>query len=105
VIPCGRSGQTTGILAAYHALGAFSETDFRDDLKQITVPTLVVHGNDDHIIPMEISGNLTAKLIPHASLLVYEGGSHGLTQSGRRGAHLLRSNRPTPLISGRNDGW
>ena len=73
-----RQGQATGILAAYHALGAFSETDFRDDLKQITVPTLVVHGNDDQIVPMEISANLTAKLIAHARLLVYEGGSHGL---------------------------
>ncbi|MCB4767855.1 alpha/beta hydrolase [Ancylobacter sp. Lp-2] len=73
-----RQGQATGFLAAYHALGAFSETDFRDDLKKITVPTLVVHGSDDQIVPLEISARLTAGLIPHAKLVVYEGGSHGL---------------------------
>jgi non-heme chloroperoxidase len=73
-----RQGQATGILAAYYALGAFSETDFRDDLKKITVPALVVHGNDDQIVPLEISADLTAKLLRQAKLLVYEGGSHGL---------------------------
>jgi len=73
-----RQGQATGVPAAYHAIGAFSETDFRDDLKQITVPTLVVHGSDDQIVPLEISAKLTAKLIPQAKLVVYDGGSHGL---------------------------
>nr|WP_276328818.1 alpha/beta hydrolase [Bradyrhizobium erythrophlei] len=73
-----RQGQATGVLAAYHAIGAFSETDFRDDLKQITVPALVVHGSDDQIVPLEISAKLTAKLIPQAKLVVYDGGSHGL---------------------------
>jgi non-heme chloroperoxidase len=62
-----RQGQATGVLAAYHALGAFSETDFRDDLKKITVPALVVHGSDDQIVPLEISAKLTAKLIPQPS--------------------------------------
>jgi len=73
-----RQGQATGILAAYYALGAFSETDFRDDLQKITVPALVVHGDDDQIVPLEISANLTAKLLRQARLMVYEGGSHGL---------------------------
>lgn len=73
-----RQGQATGFLAAYHALGAFSETDFRDDLKKITVPALVVHGNDDQIVPLEISAKVTARLVPHAKLIVYDGGSHGL---------------------------
>lgn len=73
-----RQGQATGMLAAYHALGAFSETDFRSDLRRITVPTLIVHGDDDQIVPLEISAALTAKLIPHAKLIVYKGGSHGL---------------------------
>ncbi|MET4492174.1 alpha/beta hydrolase [Bradyrhizobium sp. LA7.1] len=73
-----RQGQSTGFLAAYHALGAFSETDFRDDLKKITVPALVVHGSDDQIVPLEISAKLTSKLIPQAKLIIYEGGSHGL---------------------------
>lgn len=86
-----RQGQATGVLAAYHAIGAFSETDFRDDLKQITVPTLVVHGSDDQIVPLEISAKLTAKLIPQAKLVVYDGGSHGLlhVDKDRLNADLL----------------
>ena len=86
-----RQGQATGLLAAYHALGAFSETDFRDDLKKITVPALVVHGSDDQIVPLEISGNLTAKLMPQAKLVVYNGGSHGLlhVDKDRLNADLL----------------
>ncbi|PDT21257.1 alpha/beta fold hydrolase [Rhizobium hidalgonense] len=86
-----RQGQATGFLAAYHALGAFSETDFRGDLKQITVPALVVHGSDDQIVPLEISAKLTAKLIPQAKLVVYEGGSHGLlhVDKDRLNADLL----------------
>ncbi|MEP9369720.1 alpha/beta hydrolase [Xanthobacter sp. VNH20] len=86
-----RQGQATGLLAAYHALGAFSETDFREDLGKITVPALVVHGSDDQIVPLEISAKLTAKLIPHAKLVVYEGGSHGLlhVDKDRLNADLL----------------
>jgi pimeloyl-ACP methyl ester carboxylesterase len=78
-------------LAAYHALGAFSETDFRDDLKKITVPALVVHGSDDQIVPLELSAMLTAKLIPQAKLVVYDGGSHGLlhVDKDRLNADLL----------------
>jgi non-heme chloroperoxidase len=66
-----RQGMTTGILAAYRAIGAFSETDFREDLKKITVPTMIVHGSDDQIVPIEISGNLTAKIVKNAKLVVY----------------------------------
>jgi non-heme chloroperoxidase len=86
-----RQGQATGILAAYHALGAFSETDFREDLKKITVPALVVHGSDDQIVPLEISATLTARLVPQARLVVYEGGSHGLlhVDKDRLNADLL----------------
>ena len=86
-----RQGMATGILAAYNAIAAFSETDFREDLKKITVPTLIVHGSDDQIVPIEISGNLTAKIVRHARLEVYEGGSHGLliTQKDRLNADLL----------------
>jgi non-heme chloroperoxidase len=86
-----RQGQATGILAAYQALTAFSETDFRDDLKAITVPALVVHGSDDQIVPSEISGKLTAQLVPHARLEIYDGGSHGLlhVDKDRLNADLL----------------
>ena len=86
-----RQGMATGLLAAYHAIGAFSETDFREDLAKISVPTLVVHGSDDQIVPIEISGELAAKAVKNARLVVYEGGSHGLliTQKDRLNADLL----------------
>ena len=86
-----RQGQAVGLLAAYHAIGAFSETDFRDDLKKITVPTLVIHGSDDQIVPIQISGDITAKTVKGAKLIVYDGGSHGLlvTQKDRLNADLL----------------
>ena len=86
-----RQGMTTGILAAYHAIGAFSETDFREDLKKITVPTLILHGSDDQIVPIEISGNLAANIIKHAKLVVYEGAPRGLlaTHKDRVNADLL----------------
>ncbi len=84
-------GEATGILAAYHAISAFSETDFRDDLAKISVPALVIHGSDDQIVPIEISGNLTARIISHAKFTVYEGGSHGLliTQKDQLNTDLL----------------
>lgn len=86
-----RQAMATGILAAYHAITAFSETDFREDLAKISVPTLVVHGSDDQIVPIEISGNLTVDIVKSARLVIYEGGSHGLltTQKDRLSADLL----------------
>ncbi|MGO4569794.1 alpha/beta fold hydrolase [Rhizobium sp. 2YAF20] len=86
-----RQGQTTGIVAAYQAIGAFSETDFRDDLKKITVPVLIVHGSDDQIVPIEISGNISAKILKGGKFLIYEGGAHGLivTQKDKLNADLL----------------
>ena len=86
-----RQGMATGILAATYAITAFSETDFRQDLAKISVPTLVVHGTDDQIVPFEISGNLMAGIVKHAQLLAYDGGSHGLliTQKDRLNADLL----------------
>ncbi|MEJ0070368.1 MAG: alpha/beta hydrolase [Pseudomonadota bacterium] len=86
-----RQAMATGLLAAYDAIGAFSETDFTADLKKISVPTLVVHGSDDQIVPIEISGNLTARIVRNAKLVVYEGGSHGLliTQKDKLSVDLL----------------
>ena len=86
-----RQGMATGVLAAYDAIGAFSETDFRPDLAKITVPTLIVHGSDDQIVPIEISGNLTAKIVRNAHLSVYEGAPHGLiiTHKDKLNADLL----------------
>jgi len=57
---------------------AFAETDFRADLAKITVPTLIIHGDDDKTVPIEASGERTAKAIPNAHFIVYEGNAHGL---------------------------
>ncbi|MEU1126008.1 alpha/beta hydrolase [Streptomyces sp. NPDC005899] len=57
---------------------AFAETDFHEDLRKFDIPTLVVHGDDDQIVPIDATGRKTAELVPNATLKVYEGGSHGL---------------------------
>ena len=57
---------------------AFSQTDFREDVKSINVPTLIIHGNSDKTVPIESSGDRTAKMIPSAQYLVYDGAPHGL---------------------------
>jgi non-heme chloroperoxidase len=63
------------------SIKAFSETDFRGDLKKFNVPTLVIHGDDDQIVPIDISGRASAKLIKDAKLIVYPGAPHGLTDT------------------------
>lgn len=67
-----------GMPACYFCVKVFSETDLTEDLKKITVPTLVIHGDDDQIVPIKASALRSVKLIPNASLKVYEGGSHGI---------------------------
>jgi len=67
-----------GFKGIYDCIKAFSETDFHEDLKKITVPTLIIHGEDDQIVPIKISGELSAKLIKNAQLKVYPGAPHGL---------------------------
>ncbi|MEU9016791.1 alpha/beta hydrolase [Actinomadura sp. NPDC048394] len=57
---------------------AFAETDFTDDLKKIDVPTLIVHGDDDQIVPIDATARKSARIVPDATLKVYEGASHGL---------------------------
>ncbi len=64
--------------ATKECVRSFSQTDFRDDLLKITVPTLIIHGDADKIVPIEVSGNRTAKMIPHAKYIVYEDAPHGL---------------------------
>ena len=61
------------------SIKAFSETDFHEDLKKFDVPTLVMHGEDDQIVPIEISGKRSAKLIKGAKAIFYPGLPHGLT--------------------------
>ncbi|RKH00711.1 alpha/beta hydrolase [Corallococcus sp. CA047B] len=71
-------GLMAGLKAEYDCIKAFSETDFREDLKRFDVPTLVMHGDDDQIVPIDGAGRLTAKLIQGAVLKVYPGFSHGM---------------------------
>jgi non-heme chloroperoxidase len=75
-------GMQVGLKAALDCIAAFSETDFTQDLRQIDVPVLVAHGDDDQIVPFEDSAPRTAELLKDATLKVYPGSPHGLT-----GAH------------------
>lgn len=69
----------SGRLNAYECVKAFSETDFTEDLKAMTVPTLVLHGEDDQIVPVHDSARKSAELLPQGSELYYPGAPHGLT--------------------------
>ncbi|WP_423602431.1 alpha/beta fold hydrolase [Sphingomonas sp. MS122] len=73
-----RQGMMGSALAHYQGIKAFSETDQTEDLKAITVPTLVLHGNDDQVVPYKNAGVLQAELLPNATLKIYEGYSHGM---------------------------
>jgi len=74
-------GMQAGHKNTYDSIAAFSATDFRDDLKKFDVPTLVIHGDDDQIVPIDSSGKASAKLIKNAQLLVYPGAPHGLADT------------------------
>ena len=67
-----------GFNAVYDSIKAFSETDFRDDLGKMDVPILIIQGDDDQIVPFEISGKLSVNMIKGAVLKVYPGAPHGL---------------------------
>lgn len=73
-----RQGMQGSIKALYDCIKAFSETDLREDLRKMTAPTLVIHGDDDQIVPFETCGKVAAEILPDATLKVYEGGSHGI---------------------------
>jgi non-heme chloroperoxidase len=73
-----RQGMMGGIKAHYDGIVAFSQTDFTADLKKFTVPTLVMHGDDDQIVPYADSGPLSAKLVKGAILKTYKGYPHGM---------------------------
>ena len=66
-----------GAKAHYDGIVAFSQTDFTEDLKKITIPVLVMHGDDDQIVPYADSGPLSAKLLPNGTLKTYPGYPHG----------------------------
>ncbi|MDW5563670.1 MAG: alpha/beta hydrolase [Methanomassiliicoccus sp.] len=67
-----------GFPAAYYCVKAFSETDLTDDLKKIDVPTLILHGDDDQIVPIRASAMLASKLVKDATLKIYDGAPHGM---------------------------
>ncbi len=73
-----RQGMMGSALAHYHGIKAFSETDQTDDLKAMTVPTLVLHGDDDQVVPYKNAGVLQAEILPDATLKIYEDYSHGM---------------------------
>ena len=71
-------GQQCGLPASYLCIKVFSETDLTEDLKKIDVPTLIIHGDDDQIVPIADAALLSVKLVRNAELLVYPGAPHGL---------------------------
>jgi len=71
-------GMQCGLNAAFDCIKAFSETDFTEDLKKFDVPTLIIHGDDDQIVPISASALLSSKLIKGSTLKIYPGAPHGL---------------------------
>ena len=86
-----RQGMMGGAKAHYDGIVAFSQTDFTEDLKKITVPVLVMHGDDDQIVPYADAGPLSAKLLKKGTLKTYKGFPHGMptTQADTINADLL----------------
>ena len=86
-----RQGMMGGAKAHYDGIVAFSQTDFTEDLQKITVPVLVMHGDDDQVVPYADSAPLTAKLVQNGTLKTYAGSPHGMptTQAETINADLL----------------
>jgi len=84
-------GMMSGHKNAYDCIKAFSETDFTEDLKKFDVPTLIVHGDDDQIVPYPDSAPLSAKLLRNSTLKTYKGFPHGMptTEADTINADLL----------------
>ncbi len=84
-------GMLCGFKGAYDCIKAFSETDFTEDLKKFDVPTLVLHGDDDQIVPIGASAMLSSKLIKGATLKIIKGAPHGMcsTEKDQINAELL----------------
>jgi len=80
-----------GMKAHYDCIKAFSETDFTEDLKKFDVPTLILHGDDDQIVPIGASALMSAKIVKNAKLKVYPGFPHGMptTNADQINADLL----------------
>lgn len=76
-------GMMSGFKNGYDCIKAFSETDFTDDLKRCDVPALILHGDDDQIVPIDASARRSVELLPRATLKVYPGGSHSLGDTSK----------------------
>jgi non-heme chloroperoxidase len=76
-------GMMSGHKNAYDCIKAFSETDFTEDLKKFDVPTLIIHGDDDQIVPIDASAKLSAKLVKNSTFKIYPGGSHSLGDTSK----------------------
>ena len=74
-------GMQASAKATYDSIEAFFHSDFRGDLQKFTIPTLVIHGSDDQIVPIETTGRATARLVKGARLIEYAGGPHGITDT------------------------
>src|SRR6202453_3641983 len=94
-------GMLGGMKAHYDCIKAFSETDFTVDLKQIDIPVLVMHGDDDQIVPIAAAGPMSAKILKHATLKVYKGFPHGMpaTNADQINADLLAFFKGTATAS------
>src|SRR5881227_249297 len=94
-----------GLLNAYECVKAFSETDFTEDLKKFDVPTLVLHGEDDQIVPVKDSAIKSARLIKGAKAIYYPGAPHGITATHQDqiNAELLAFLRSSPGTSRRGE--
>jgi non-heme chloroperoxidase len=78
-----RQGMMGGHKGTFDCIKAFSETDFTEDLKRMDVPTLIIHGDDDQIVPIVAAAMQSSKLVKDATLKVYPGGAHGLTDTAK----------------------
>ncbi|MBB3001262.1 MAG: alpha/beta hydrolase [Paraburkholderia tropica] len=86
-----QQGMWGGILALYECVHEFSEVDYTEDLKKFDVPTLILHGDDDQIVPIDDAGKLSAKIVKDATLKIYPGAPHGMctTEADKVNADLL----------------
>jgi non-heme chloroperoxidase len=78
-----RQGMVAGSKNTYDSIAAFSATNFREDLAKFDIPTLVIHGDDDQIVPIDAAGKASAALIKNAKLIIYKGAPHGLTDTNK----------------------
>jgi non-heme chloroperoxidase len=77
-------GMLAGFNAVYDCVKAFSETDQTEDLKKFEAPTLIIHGDDDQIVPIGASAMLSSKIVKNSTLKIYPGAPHGLTATPKR---------------------